>query len=425
MKKTKVAVLGLGYVGLPLACAIARSGKYEVIGFDPSESKIDLIKQKKSPIEDEQTIIDLKEVKIEVSNKPKILEGTDIFIACVPTPVDSEFNPDLTFVIESAKTISKYLKKGNSVIIESTINPGMCEEVVLPVLESHSGLKGGEDFELAHCPERINPGDDKWNVYNISRNIGALTKKGTKKLADFYRDFINAEINEMNTIKEAEATKIVENTFRDINIAYVNELAKSFDVMGIDLVNVIKGASNKPFAFIPHYPGCGIGGHCIPVDPYYLIERAKKSGFDHRFLRIAREINNSMPRYAVEKLVSGLNSLGKAVKGTKVGLLGLSYKANVGDLRESPSLVIKNILEKEYLANLNIFDPFVLSASTHNNLEDFLKDSEAVIVATNHSQFTKQNPTLWKNVKVLVDGKNCLDKKTFEDLGIIYKGIGR
>ena len=281
------------------------------------------------------------------------------------------------------------------------------------------------DFDVAHCPERINPGDPKWNVYNIPRNIGSTNTKVTKRLADFYRSFVNAEINEMPNLKTAEATKIIENTFRDINIAFVNELAKSFDVLGIDLMAVIKGASNKPFAFMPHFPSCGVGGHCIPVDPYYLIERAKQSGFDHKFLKLAREINNSMPDYAINLLTKALNEHEKPIKNTPIGLLGLSYKANVGDIRESPSVKLKNIL-LERGAELLIYDPFFPDMCNTNSLDEILDKSYAILIATDHSEFKEITPEILNshNVKVVIDGKNCLNKKIIKEAGIYYKGMG-
>ncbi len=425
MSKTKVAVIGLGYVGFPLLCAIAKSGKYEPIGFDLSKEKIDLIKEYKSPIKDELAEKLVKEIKYEASNEPVILKNTQIFIICVPTPVDEQFDPDYGPIISAVQTVAQYIIKGSYVVIESTVNPGTCEEIVLPLLEKLTKLKAGIDFELAHCPERINPGDPKWNVLNIPRNIGALTSKGTKYLADFYRSFIDAPINEMETIKEAEATKIIENTFRDINIAYVNELAKSFDVLGIDLVNVIKGASNKPFAFMAHYPSCGVGGHCIPVDPYYLIERAKKSGFDHKFLRSARTVNNSMPEYTVNKLLMALNERSKAMKGSTIALLGLSYKRDIGDLRESPALIIRKILQKDYLADLRVYDPYNPEQSTHKTLDEVLKNVDAVLIATDHTEFREYPNEKWANVPIIIDGKNCLDKKKLLSLGLTYRGIGR
>lgn len=425
MKKLKVAVIGLGYVGFPLLCVIAKNKDYHAIGFDLSSEKILQAKKYESTIEDELAKKLVKEVTYEVSNNPEVLKNTDIFIICVPTPVDESYNPDYEPVLSAVSIIAPFIRKNTYIVLESTVNPGTCEEVVLPILERLTNLKGGKDFELAHCPERINPGDLKWNVLNIPRNIGALTTEGTKYLADFYRSVLDSNVNEMKSIKEAEATKIIENTFRDINIAYVNELAKSFDVLGIDLINVIKGASNKPFAFMPHYPSCGVGGHCIPVDPYYLIERAKKAGFDHVLLKNARNVNNSMPEYTVEKLMKALNEYSLSIKGAKIVLLGLSYKKNMCDLRESPALVIRKLLETVYHCKLRVYDPYNLQLSTHQTLEDAIKDVDAVIIATAHDEFTKLPVDKWKHVKVLIDGQNCLNKELIQKLGVTYKGIGR
>lgn len=425
MKKLNVAIIGLGYVGFPLLCVIARNKKYHAIGFDLSAEKILQAEKYESTVEDELAKKLVKEVTYEVSNNPEVLKNTDIFIICVPTPVDESYNPDYEPVLSAVSIIAPFIRKNTYIVLESTVNPGTCEEVVLPILERLTNLKGGKDFELAHCPERINPGDLKWNVLNIPRNIGALTTEGTKYLADFYRSVLDSNVNEMKSIKEAEATKIIENTFRDINIAYVNELAKSFDVLGIDLINVIKGASNKPFAFMPHYPSCGVGGHCIPVDPYYLIERAKKAGFDHVLLKNARNVNNSMPEYTVEKLMKALNEYSLSIKGAKIVLLGLSYKKNMCDLRESPALVIRKLLETVYHCKLRVYDPYNLQLSTHQTLEDAIKDVDAVIIATAHDEFTKLPIEKWKNVKVLIDGQNCLNKELIQKLGVTYKGIGR
>jgi len=422
--KQKICIIGLGYVGLPLACAIAKQAQYEVLGFDIAKEKIESIENNILPIDDAQTEKDIQEIKLNVSCTKEDLRNSDFYILCVPTPVDENYNPDLTPVKKTTEMVTEFLEKGQTVIVESTINPGVCEEIILPILEK-TGLKGGQDFELAHCPERINPGDSKWNVYNIPRNVGALTKEGCKKVADLYRNCLTGKINEMATLQETEATKIIENTFRDINIAYVNELSKSFDKMGIDLINVIQGASNKPFAFMAHYPGCGVGGHCIAVDPYYLIEKAKKVGFDHKFLRNARMVNNSMPLYTVEKLVKALNTMGKSIKGTKIGLMGLSYKPDIEDMRESSALKIKEILEKEYEADLNIYDPFVLKQSTHQNRKSFLRNCEAVLITTAHSEFKTIPLEEWQKVKVVVDGRNCLDKEKLLQKGVFYTGIGR
>lgn len=421
----KIAVVGLGYVGLPLAAALSVKTKYDILGFDISRKKIEKINNGECPINDDQCEKDMRLKSLHVSSDPDSLAGSDVFILCVPTPVLDDFTPDLQPLISATKTICGYLTKGNVVVVESTVNPGVCEEVVIPTIEKNSDLKVIDDFDVVHCPERINPGDEKWNVYNIPRNIGGSTVESAEKIAAIYREFISGEINVMPDLKTAEATKIIENTFRDINIAFVNELARSFDVLGIDLKVVIDGAANKPFAFLPHYPGCGVGGHCIPVDPYYLIQRAMKSGFDHKFLKLAREINNSMPGYTVDLLTNALNEIEKPMKGTRVALLGLSYKANVGDLRESPALKIKAIL-KEKKADLVCYDPFFPDLSDVAGLEEALERSEAIVLAADHKAFKHISPEILKkcDVNIVIDGKNFLNKESFQQAGIFYKGIG-
>ena len=346
-------------------------------------------------------------------------------LACVPTPIDEMYLPDLQPVKTAVSTIAKNLKPGQLVVIESTINPGVCEEIVEPIF-TKAGFVVGKDYELAHSPERINPGDPKWNVTNIPRVVGSFTEKGLAQAVKFYEDIIDASIMPMGTIREAEAVKIVENSFRDINIAFVNELAKSFDRLDINITNVIKGASTKPYAFMAHWPSCGVGGHCIPVDPYYLIERAKASGFDHEFLKIARKINNSMPEYTVELMQDALNTIKLPLNGTTVGLLGISYKANVADLRESPSLQIIKYLKK-HGAEVITFDPHTPNHSTEKSLADLLDKAIAVIIATDHQEFKAIEPETFKKagIQIIVDGKNCLDKLEIEKSGIIYKGIGR
>lgn len=423
--KRLVSVVGLGYVGLPLAILAAQKG-YSVIGIDKDESKLKLIKSKKSPIVDEKIENDLKNVDILVSNDCSATKDCNIYIICVPTPVYENYLPNLEPVKSACKDISPYIRKGDLIILESTVNPGVSEGVVLPILEGVSGLKCGVDFHLSHCPERINPGDPKWNVENIPRVVGSFDDKGLEKTLQFYKSILTSNVKPMASLKEAEACKIVENSFRDINIAFVNELAKSFTRLGIDIKNVIDGAATKPFAFMAHYPGCGVGGHCIPVDPYYLIEYAKQNGFHHEFLSAARRINNSMPIFTVDMAVDGLNEIEKAIKNTNVVVLGLAYKANVGDDRESPSYgIIKEL--KRRGAKVETYDPYVLNKSTLKTLEEALRFAEVIIIATNHKIFKELSPTTLKkhDIEVVVDGKNCLDKDEFIRKGIIYKGIGR
>jgi nucleotide sugar dehydrogenase len=422
--KTKnVCIIGLGYVGLPLAVQCAING-YKVYGLENDQAKNSLINEGKSPIKEEFLEKNLPSVKLTVTNDPIVIKKADIIIVCVPTPINENYYPNLEPVKIATESIVKNFKSGQLIIIESTINPGVCEEVIEPIF-SKAGYIVGKDYELAHCPERINPGDPKWNVTNIPRVVGSFSKNGLSQAVKFYESIINAKIMPMKSIREAEAVKIMENSFRDINLAFVNELAKSFDVLNIDIVDVIKGASTKPFAFMPHWPSRGVGGHCIPVDPYYLIERAKASGFDHEFLKIARKVNNSMPEYTVELLQDALNKVKMPLNGTTIGLLGISYKANIADLRESPALKIIQHL-KRHNAKVLIFDPHTKKHSTINSLEKLLEKSQALILATNHKEFLAIDPIIFKkhNIKAIIDGMNCLDKEKIEKYGIIYKGIG-
>ena len=426
MKKIKkVAVVGLGYVGLPTLVAIAKTKLYETVGFDLNKKKIDDIKKGINPIGDKEVTLYFRDNKLNVSLDEVVLKDSNVFIICVPTPIDDNYEPDYGLVESAIHLVSKNIKKGCHIVLESTVNPGTCEERLIPIIESLTKYKVGKDINLAHCPERINPGDPRWNVYNINRNIGSINKKFNKQIAEFYRTFItDAKVNEVSSLKVAEATKIVENTFRDINIAYVNELAMSFDAMGIDLKETIEASSNKPFAFMAHWPGCGVGGHCIAVDPYYLIKRAALSGFDHRFLKIARDINNGMPQYTVDKLIKEMKKLGMSLKKTKVVLLGLTYKANVADIRESPSIRIKEILESLDIPT-ETYDPYI--KGKYNCLEDAIDGVKAIIIGTGHQEFINSLPVILlnSNIKVVIDGKNCLDKDQIKKMGIVYKGIGR
>jgi nucleotide sugar dehydrogenase len=425
MPNKTVAVVGLGYVGLPLAVRAKEKG-YQVIGFDTNESKIATLSKGLSPIKDDYLSENIPKFPFTATSNPAQLKTADIILICVPTPVDASFYPDLEPVVSACELIASHGKKGALVVLESTVNPGVSEEIVRPIFEKH-GFIVGKNIFLAHCPERINPGDPKWNVTNIPRVVGSFEKKGLALALQFYRSIVDGEIRPMKSIREAEAVKIVENSFRDINIAFVNELARSFEVLDIDVKDVIQGAATKPFAFMAHYPSCGVGGHCIPVDPYYLIERAKQSGFDHRFLKIAREINNSMPAHTVELLQDELNGIKLPLNGTRVGVLGLAYKGNVDDLRESPAEKIIGHL-KRHGAKVETYDPHILRLSSVKSLEALLRKSEALILATDHREFKELlTPTLMKKfrIRIIIDGKNCLDKTAFKKAGIIYRGIGR
>ncbi|MFQ5871671.1 MAG: nucleotide sugar dehydrogenase, partial [Candidatus Geothermarchaeales archaeon] len=273
-RECHVSIIGLGHVGFPLIKLVSERG-FKVVGLDVDTEKVDRVS---------------REGIAATTDPGAALNQADCIIICVPTPIDDDYRPDLSIARSVSETIADHLKKGALIVLESTVAPGTTEEVIVPILE-RSGLGAGKDFFVAHCPERIDPGNTKWTVRNIPRVVGGINNESTDIAYAFYRELLDAEIIKVSTVKTAEAVKIVENAFRDINIAFVNELAKSFDKIGIDVTEVIKGASTKPFGFMPHYPGCGVGGQCIAVDPYYLIERAGKSGFNHRFLKLAREIN--------------------------------------------------------------------------------------------------------------------------------------
>ena len=427
MKRNKktLAVVGLGYVGLPLALLADKKG-YKTFGIDIDERKIDKLSKRIAPYKDASVEHNLKKSTLIPTTDFAAIEDASTVVICVPTPVFSNHMPNLEPVQKACERIAPHIRKDQLVVLESTVNPGVCESIVLPILEEGSGLKAGEDFYLAHCPERINPGDKKWNVENIPRVIGSLDEKGLKRGKEFYESILVSEVKKMKSLKEAEAVKIVENSFRDINIAFVNELARSFAKLGIDVVNVIDGAATKPFAFMAHYPGCGVGGHCIPVDPYYLIQYAKQNGFQHKFLELARRINNEMPEYTAELVEEGLNERNIPIQGANVAVLGLAYKKNIDDCRESPSFdIIKNL--EDLGATVRAFDPHVKERSNVHSLEEALRQADAVVIATDHREFTRLTPDIFvkNNIGLIVDGRNCLHEEPFISSGIIYKSIGR
>lgn len=430
----KAAIIGLGYVGLPLA-VLAQEKGWQIYGVDIDADKVALINQKKSPLNDPQLAKQLKAYPFPAGTDPAVVSKVAIIIIAVPTPVNKKHQPDLTPLITAIDNILPHLKEGQTIVIESTINPGVMDEIIAPLFRKRKDLHINANGDsspkptiyLAHCPERINPGDPKWTVRNIPRVLGSYTPAGFKKALRFYNDVIEAPIKEMASPTEAEAVKILENTFRDVNIAFINEMAKSFSVLGIDIINVIAGAATKPFAFFPHYPGNGVGGHCISVDPYYMIERAKQVGFDHEFLKLARQINESMPAYTVGQLKVGLKDLNLSLAGTSIALLGVSYKKDVADTRNSPALVIQKLLQ-ESGAKVNTYDPYSPKHSTVKTLDEAVEQSDIVLLATDHTQFIRKlTPAYLKKhkIKLVVDGKNSLNHLKISQAGIPYYGIGR
>lgn len=419
-----VSVIGLGYVGLPLALLAARKG-HRVVGIDINEGRVASINNGVSPFFDETLNRHLTETRLRATADFSRVRDSEIIVVCVPTPVREDHSPDLEPLIKACEGIVPHLAQGSLIIIESTVNPGICDTIVLPILESR-GLRAGIDFELSHCPERVNPGDPEWHVENIHRVAGSHTERGLERTVEFYRSILTGTIRPMRSMKEAEAVKIVENTFRDINIAFVNELAISFDRLGIDILNVIEAASTKPFAFMAHYPSCGVGGHCIPVDPYYLIAEGKRNGFEHEFLSLARKINNRMPIYTVDLLEQTMCTRNLKLPGARVAILGLAYKANIDDMRESPSHKIMEEIRRRGALPV-AYDPYVPAHSHAPSLEEALAGVRGAIVATAHRSFRALSPRIFldRGVSVVIDGKNCLPKEEFLSAGIAYKGIGR
>lgn len=419
----RLCVVGLGYVGLPLAL-LARSKGWDVIGFDVDEEKVKKITSGVAPFEDAYVASELLKSPLVASTDPSVIATVDVVVVAVPTPVTHDHMPDLKPLLSSLESILPHLKNGQLLSIESTINPGVMTEAVLPILQKRPELS----LHVVHCPERVNPGDSKWSVRNIPRVIGGITPEATRAGKEFYESILDAPVKEMGSVTEAEAVKILENTFRDINIAFVNEMARSFDKLGIDVKNVIEGAATKPFAFMPHYPGNGVGGHCISVDPYYMIERGRQAGFDHKFLKLARDINNSMPEYAVSLIDRGVTATGLTAKPLEVAFLGLSYKKDIDDIRESPALEMKKLLEARSDIHLRVFDPHVPKLSSVTSLAEALSGAHIVILATNHTnlvEYLTPENLKTQGIRFIIDGKNALDADAIAEAGVLYLGIGR
>lgn len=420
MPEKSVAIVGLGYVGLPLALLAASKG-WQVVGVDSNKDKVTLINAGRSPLADTGIARQLKSKPFPATTDPSAVAAVNVIVIAVPTPVHENHQPDLTPLTSALESLVPHLVAGQTLIIESTINPGVMEEVVVPTLGA-----AGQAIWLAHCPERVNPGDPQWTVENIPRVIGAYSAAGMKRAHDFYASILTAPIKKMGSVAEAEAVKILENTFRDINIAFINEMAKSFTKLNIDITNVIEGAKTKPFAFMPHYPGNGVGGHCISVDPYYMIERARQVGFDHEFLKLARTINDSMPAYAVEQLAAGLDFC-QLPKSTSIALLGLAYKKNIDDVRESPARTIQELLAAQNYT-VRVYDPYLPKLSTVKSIDEAVAGGAAIMLATDHDAIVKKLTLKYlkkHQVKLVIDGKNALPGSALAAAGLAYYGIGR
>jgi UDP-N-acetyl-D-glucosamine dehydrogenase len=390
-RQAVIGILGLGYVGLPLATTFAKAG-FQTIGFDPQRPTVDLLQRGDSHIGDVPAAT-VKELvangSFSATNDFAGLKNCDVAIICVPTPLTNTRDPDLKFIVSACDAISHHVHRGMLVVLESTTFPGTTDEVVRPILETN-GLVAGEDFFLAFSPERIDPGNEQFPVHKVPKVVGGHTPNCRTVACAVYDSIVERTVPVSST-KAAELTKLLENIFRSVNIALVNEMAMLCDRMDIDVWEVIDAASTKPYGYTRFLPGPGLGGHCIPVDPFYLSWKAREFKFQTQFIELAGEINHQMPRFVVNKLAQALNDQSKAVRGSRIGLLGMSYKANVGDCRESPSLEIAVLLQ-EMGAELVYNDPFVESVAVGETLfksrpiEEVL-DADCVMLLTNHKAY--------------------------------------
>lgn len=415
-KKAIVGIIGLGYVGLPLVVEFCRVG-FQVVGFDVNPEKVQLLGEGKSYIRhiSEEKIKSCLFSFTPTSDFSKI-KNVDCIIICVPTPLNQYREPDMTYVFGTGKTVAKCLRPGQLVVLESTTYPGTTDEDLKKILEE-SGLVAGKDFYLAFSPEREDPGNEEFTTSRIPKVVGGINAESLEVVKTLYEQ-VMARVVPVSSTKVAEAVKLLENIYRAVNIALVNELKLLFDRMGIDIWEVIEAASTKPFGFQAFYPGPGIGGHCIPVDPFYLTWKAREYDFHTRFIELAGEINAQMSYHVVQKVVEALNERGKSIKGANVLVLGVAYKRDVDDMRESPSLKIIELLEKKG-AIVGYNDPYIpkipklrrydMQKESILLTEENLKRYDCVVIATDHSAYNGE--FLLKHAQLIVDTRNLIRGK--------------
>ena len=415
-RTAKVGVVGLGYVGLPLAVEFANAG-FRVTGIDLDARKVAQLNGGESYIQDVSTSAVaplVKSGKLSATTDPGAVRDFDTINICVPTPLRKTKDPDLSFVVSAVEAIKGHLHPGMLVILESTTYPGTTEEVVQPILEK-TGLKAGVDFFLAFSPERVDPGNEKWTTKNVPKVVGGLTPDCGRLAAALYRSSIDTVI-EVSSPKVAEMVKLLENTFRAVNIGMVNELAMMCDRLGISVWEVVDAAATKPFGFMPFYPGPGLGRHCIPIDPFYLSWKVKEVGFEARFIELAGQVNGAMPQNVVDKITDALNAGGKAVNGANIFVLGVAYKRDIDDVRESPALDVMALLLNKG-GRVTYHDPFAptidgkhwpggVDMSSVALTSERLAAADCVVILTDHRQF--DYPDIVKHARVVVDTRNAV-----------------
>jgi len=445
-KDVHICVIGVGTIGLPLATFLAKNGFF-VKGLDINEQKVNEINSGSIIYEyqnDLKTLVNEKKI-VATTNIKDALEKAEIIFVCVPTPLNESNEMDIFNLTEVAKRIKDYLKKGMLLIFESSVAIGTTTKIA-SYIENLTNLKFGVDLGLAYCPERYNPTPMKktqhdkqfnsmargvtFSLEKISRIVGGIDKKSTELTKAIYSQFIVSDVIAVSSIETAEATKLIENIFRDVNIALVNEFAKIFPKFNLDVFEIINSAKTKPFAFMPHYPGAGVGGECIPVDTWYLISQAEKLGIKSELMKIARQVNDSMPDYMVQMLESELTKTNKKINLSKIAILGLCYKKNIPDIRLSPALEIISIL-KEKKANVVVCDPVfdnTESPVTLVSLNDVFKGTDAILLVTDHDVFSALNfSDIKKQVRtpLIIDGRNFFSRSQLEELGFTYCAIGK
>jgi UDP-N-acetyl-D-glucosamine dehydrogenase len=415
-KQITVGVVGLGYVGLPLAVEKAKAG-YKTIGFDIQAHKVEKVNQGINYIGD---VVD-SELKDLVANGMlsattdfSFVKDVDFIAIAVPTPLDEYQQPDISYVRDSTAQVAQYIKKGSMVVLESTTYPGTTEELMLPILEEGSGLKCGEDFYLAFSPERVDPGNLIYQTKNTPKVVGGVGKDATEVIAAMYRNVLEGEVFEASSPRVAEMEKILENTYRNINIGLINELAMLCHKMDINIWEVIEAAKTKPFGFTPFYPGPGLGGHCIPLDPYYLSWKAREYSFHTSMIEASMMVNDRMPEYTVERAGKILNRFKKALNGAKVLILGVAYKGDIDDYRESPAIKVIAEFEKAG-SEVQYYDPFVSEYREKGRqmqglpelTAEIIQNSDIVVITTNHTKGIDYN-FVQKNAKYIFDTKNAM-----------------
>jgi UDP-N-acetyl-D-glucosamine dehydrogenase len=416
-KEAKVAILGLGYVGLPLAVVFAEAG-FHVTGIDPDSRKVDSLAKGISYIPDVKTESIEKLVKsgyLTATTDFSVLKDMDAASICVPTPLRQTGDPDMSFIISATEELSKYIHKGMVVVLQSTTYPGTTRELLLPKLGTEHGLKVGEDWFLAFSPERVDPGREDYTTRNTPKVMGGITETCGEVATIWYEGAIE-NVYHVSSAEAAEMAKLLENTFRMINIGLVNELAIMCERLGVDVWEVIDAAATKPFGFMKFTPGPGLGGHCIPIDPLYLSWKMKSFNYNARFIELASEINTNMPRYVVSRVMEALNDRSKALKGSKVLVLGVAYKPDIDDVRESPALDVIGLLQKKG-AMVEYHDPYI--PHIHHEYDDWqmdsvsdlmksVRDADAVIIVTNHKVYDYE--ALLKESKFIFDSRNAMRK---------------